>query len=143
LVPVTRANNSPVRCGVVPTPCEPKLTLPGLALAIGDQSLHRVGGEIRAHTSVFGIEVMIASGSNCGGIEVELLVHHHVGGERRRLRGQQRVAVGLGLRDRSVPRLPPAPGRFSTRTAGPNSFASRSATTRGDVETAAGRGLRR
>ena len=84
---------------------------------------------------------MIASGSNAVGVELEPLVKHHVGRQRRRLRREQRVAVGLGLRHRLGAEIAPGarPVLHHERLA-PHLRQPVRDHARDDVDAAAGRG---
>ena len=88
----------PVRCGVEPLPCDPKVSLPGFFFAKRDQVGQRVQGEFRAHDDQIGDlrqhrdrhEILRPVGQP----PVKALVH----GERPGRRDEQGGAVALRLR---------------------------------------------
>jgi hypothetical protein len=107
-------NSASVRCGGVPLPLEPALSLRVLgrrdqALQVLDRAghrhhdQHRAAGQQGDRAQVF-LEA-----------EGRLGKQRHVGRMRQRDR-QQRVAVGRALATRSAPICPLPPGRLSTST---------------------------
>ena len=74
-----------------------EIDLARIGLGIGDQLGHGVRRKFRPHHQRVRDRGHDRQRLERGRIEVELLVNDHVGRQRRRLRRQQRVAVGLGL----------------------------------------------
>src|SRR5712672_877502 len=73
-----------------------EIELVRIGARIGDEFLHGLGGKIRAHRQGVGDRGHDRDRQECGRVEIQLLVEQGVDGERRGLRGEQRVAVGLG-----------------------------------------------
>src|SRR5262249_23993762 len=64
LASVSSLNNSTSKCGAVPNPCEPQLTLPGLALAYFTRSVTVFTGRSWLTAKICGVSITSQTGAN-------------------------------------------------------------------------------
>ena len=76
------------------------IELAGIGFGVRDEFLHGFGREVAAHQQHVRDRGHHRDRLERGRIEIELLVQERVDGERRRLRCQQRIAVGFRIGDR-------------------------------------------
>src|SRR5262249_43221781 len=99
LVPVTRANNSR-EVGRGTDALRAEIDLARIRFGIGNELRNRARGEIEAHHERVRNRDHDCQRLEGSRVEIELLVEHDIRGQRRRLRREQGVPVGLRLRDR-------------------------------------------
>jgi hypothetical protein len=98
-MPASTFSSSPARCAPLPLPGEEKLSLPGLALGVGDELLERLRGHGGMHDEHVGRSREQRDRREVPRhVERQVLEEELVHGEVARGREHQRVAIRLGAR---------------------------------------------